>query len=749
MMLTLHSRKGLLFVFLTLLAATADAGVNRWTAIGPQGAWFGRAVADPSSKLVYVPTFAGDVYRSEDGLHWDAINDGLPESVTFLAFTGGNPSTLFAATRKGSIARYTGSTWEIIGAFSPSVSIASDVDAGILYALDLGSLHRYSVTSGEWRRLNPPVRVTSVVAAAGVVVIQTSGPGPRQFVGRDDIWSAVTNDFVSRTATPPPLVSDRSGKRFLSVNENRLMELPAGSTEWKNAALPPLPVNCCVSDIAVDRGTVVVNTPAVPYIYDAEFAAWRGLGFLPGRAPYLLITPDLYYAWSGSSLYVAGKYENWRSITNSFAVPYIYDLVVDDEEVFATTGEGMYGLRSGGPFTRVAGNQLGVLALDTTSHTLFSSTSDGIVWTRDGGRLWTTAWYPTYFDDGVYAIAVIPSKLDPTVYVTMASGLWKMDGAENWQSLNPPVPGSLYSSRLEADAADGSLYIATEDYFFHREASGKWTSLGPIDSPAFEIDNSGRVFAFRNGEAVRSSDHGLTWQRGGRVDGGVNAVAVDEAHPDVLYAGTADGRIYRTTNAGETWNQIGDTLPAGRLVTRLRLDNEGKEIYAATAGGVFHYAIDESYLAAARTYSVSIQSNSGNFVRVETDDRVTANGTTAYGFALYDVNGGDLRDGDVVHLRTARGDFVAAEGGGANDCAGCEAPLYANRLTAGVWESFVIHRASGAGIVGSGDAVTFTSSAGNFIAAENGGFNSYESDSPLHANRSAAYAWETFRLTIH
>jgi hypothetical protein len=65
------------------------------------------------------------------------------------------------------------------------------------------------------------------------------------------------------------------------------------------------------------------------------------------------------------------------------------------------------------------------------------------------------------------------------------------------------------------------------------------------------------------------------------TSGRVNAVAFDPAHRDTWYAGSSNGGVWKTTNAGVTWSPVDRNWPL-LFVSSLAVDKTGKNIYAVT-----------------------------------------------------------------------------------------------------------------------------------------------------------------------
>lgn len=85
------------------------------------------------------------------------------------------------------------------------------------------------------------------------------------------------------------------------------------------------------------------------------------------------------------------------------------------------------------------------------------------------------------------------------------------------------------------------------------KASGGWTSLGP-----------------------------------GNVGGRTLALVIDPRNPRTIYAGTADGGIWKTTDAGASWAPVGDLFPSLAIGSLVMDPNDSNVLYAGTGEGAFN-----------------------------------------------------------------------------------------------------------------------------------------------------------------
>ncbi len=67
---------------------------------------------------------------------------------------------------------------------------------------------------------------------------------------------------------------------------------------------------------------------------------------------------------------------------------------------------------------------------------------------------------------------------------------------------------------------------------------------------------------------------------------GVNAIEIDRMNSDTVYAGTTKG-LFRSTNKGEQWERIGESLPDAFISSMLLHPTEPSQLYVGGPKGVW------------------------------------------------------------------------------------------------------------------------------------------------------------------
>lgn len=80
---------------------------------------------------------------------------------------------------------------------------------------------------------------------------------------------------------------------------------------------------------------------------------------------------------------------------------------------------------------------------------------------------------------------------------------------------------------------------------------------------------------------------GGNWQPGGLQGKNVRAITVDPNDPKKIYAGTAQGKVFVSLDAAQSWTEHSVGLPLPDAILDLEFDVPGKRLYAATDKGLF------------------------------------------------------------------------------------------------------------------------------------------------------------------
>ncbi len=100
------------------------------------------------------------------------------------------------------------------------------------------------------------------------------------------------------------------------------------------------------------------------------------------------------------------------------------------------------------------------------------------------------------------------------------------------------------------------------------------------------------TFEPSGGSILKSSDGGATWSKANNglvsasirpgTAGQVNSVAVDPTNPEIVYAGTESGSVFKTTNGGALWQPMNTGLPSDSISALAVDPTNPLRIYAGT-----------------------------------------------------------------------------------------------------------------------------------------------------------------------
>jgi photosystem II stability/assembly factor-like uncharacterized protein len=258
------------------------------------------------------------------------------------------------------------------------------------------------------------------------------------------------------------------------------------------------------------------------------------------------------------------------------------------------------------------------LATDpTNSEILYAGTANGVFKSSDGGQHWLGA------SSGMTDFVILSLAIDPSnpniIYAGTSGGgffpghqLFKSsDGALTWTLSNSGLPSSIINVVRIDPSNSAVLYAGTNFAGVYKSINGgeTWAAANagmtpaPIQDLAIDPDSPSTLYA---GVAscstgclgipagvFKSTNGGLSWteMNSGLTDLRIVSLAIVLANTGTVYAGTQSQGIFRTMNAGVSWDPTTPTLLAtlfGIPFLPLAADpiNPGT-VFAGNANGVF------------------------------------------------------------------------------------------------------------------------------------------------------------------
>lgn len=283
--------------------------------------------------------------------------------------------------------------------------------------------------------------------------------------------------------------------------------------------------------------------------------------------------------------------------------------------VFASTDNGETWHRF---CSRPEGNAIGFIITDVANGTgsqvgptmYLALRNKGVFRATDADEQWTL------LNDGLKDRTISTlATIGDTVFAGTDSGLYRLDDSGAWERLLVDGPGSIYALAVSEE----NLYAATGPNFltlqqvkseptkvtqtmydnnlrlsrvFHSADLGvSWTEITPTDgthpiSAPFGISLSvaGKTILAQGFTRFRSTDGGQTWTDLGF---GMNS-SILSAFPSAVvnentFYKTGPSGIYRTTDAGESWQLFMDGIVGTRM---LNLGSVNNRLYAHTEEGI-------------------------------------------------------------------------------------------------------------------------------------------------------------------
>lgn len=248
----------------------------------------------------------------------------------------------------------------------------------------------------------------------------------------------------------------------------------------------------------------------------------------------------------------------------------------------------------------------------------------GLYKSSDGGASWSHI-FP--MSDGYATIAVAPtnsSVLYLNVWMSNKQGLYRsLNGGQDWQPITwGENHGSFCGQAVAVSPIDENLLLAASergmDTYCLRGADGGNGIFRSADGGAtWQLVNSPAwsggirdiwfapsapyiVYAAGGNGVLRSTDSGQSWTRidtAFAVPPLVYSLAVDPHNAQIVYIGTHEGGMYKTTDGGLSWVPIGAGLGSPSILSILIHASNQQVLYAGTMEGGVYRSLDSDGLS--------------------------------------------------------------------------------------------------------------------------------------------------------
>lgn len=232
----------------------------------------------------------------------------------------------------------------------------------------------------------------------------------------------------------------------------------------------------------------------------------------------------------------------------------------DPEQLFLGTHVGLYESADGGrrwEFARLEGQDAMNLAR-ATGETVWAAGHDVLAKSADGGESWSDVRPEGLPSLDVHGFAIDPRDPQHLYAAVAGQGLYRSsDGGTSFALLSGKVGGEVMAlvatpdGRILAGDMRQGLLVSEDEGKTWRQ-----TLAAGVMGLAMNPDDPRRILAGGPG-ILLSTDGGMSWRTSQEIGAGAGPVAWSPSNPKIAYAVGFDRLLYRTSDAGATWNVVG------------------------------------------------------------------------------------------------------------------------------------------------------------------------------------------------
>ena len=566
-----------------------QSAASNWQAIGPNLDTVLSLALNPfDTKQRLAGTYFGGLYRSLDwGYSWQPVGQTLSNrSVFALAYAPSTPNRVFAGTFEDGVHRSDdgGITWVkrstgltdldiqalAVHPGNGSYVVAATANGGLFASFDAGE---------QWAQI-PGTQSTRGRALvfdnqdSGALFVGTIGDGVYKSRDGGLTWAPWNQGLSPTTITA--LHFDPQGTLY-AATDGGVFSLAANGSTWVdiNHNLPKLPVTSIYAHPTVPGLVFAATHFGVYSINNPQNAS--GTWYQWTTQPARLVTTDptgfvfhvaaehgdMKMTWDYGKTWIRGD----TGMQNTFVGALAQVQGTNGPRVLAGTDLGIYagdvtGWKPVLPLTEA------VFDLKAKDGTVYAGTESTGVWkSADAGVTWShTAKGIVPTQVSTFSLQAAQTGQDGQsapprqLFAATAAGVFStVDEGAHWQAIRLPQASVVRS--VAADPVRGPIvYLGGHGQVWRSVDGGKTfgsSSAGLPDEDIVKLVHApwDRVYAVTaKGSLYATSDDNRNWyasQSG--CEGTITSVVVDPVQSWVLYAGTAGGGVCKSESAGQSW----------------------------------------------------------------------------------------------------------------------------------------------------------------------------------------------------
>ena len=631
-------------ILMGLVLAPQRGSAQSWSPTGPTGGDVRSLVADPRDpQVVYLGTANGMLYRSEDGgRRWRRPEPGFPARGMSLDDLAVDPQgNLYAGYWEvhgpgGGVARSTdgGATFSLLegiaGQGVRALALAPS-DPSLLVAGTRDGLVRSKDAGRTWSRISPEAdgeirNVDSVAIDPGDPEILYAGTWhlPWKTTDGGKTWRPTHAGMIDDSDVMTLTLDRRSPRTVYATACSGIYRSVDGAERWtKVRGIPGSSRRTrAFAQHAVRPDTFYAGTTEGLWATDDSGASWRLLTEKQLVVNAVLALPDgtLLLGTDGAGVLRSGDGGRaWSASNDGFSERFVSRLLFDSaggRVLAGILGDRQYGgvleaRRPEGPWTRVGDGLEGreVFALALAGGEVLAGTDDGVFLSVSHGGQWRRL--PTVADGGDLHPRVhdVAATADRGLLAATSAGLLRsVDGGERWERKVLGVGGAAEAVAVASSGSRAAIAATSLGFFKSLDGGASWSAVSAgapearVQALAFLPGSDRVVFAGTAHGLMRSENQGRTWDyRGGGLPLlDITGLALDADGRTIFASEYSQGRLYHSTDAGESWASLSTVGLASPRVWTLAIDPgaPGRLLAAAAAGGVHLWRGAEGGVAA-------------------------------------------------------------------------------------------------------------------------------------------------------